>query len=74
MPVIGYLPSGRHVPSNPFAVAFREGLRETGYIEGQNVAFEFRPGRASVVVGYRHQSAFEVAPQLDLDLVSRRSM
>jgi putative ABC transport system substrate-binding protein len=42
VPVIGFL----HVASaNPFAhlvAAFRQGLNETGYSEGQNVAIEFR--------------------------------
>src|SRR5262249_6432247 len=42
MPVIGFLNS---LP--PYAVAerlraFRQGLKETGYVEGQNVAIEYR--------------------------------
>jgi putative ABC transport system substrate-binding protein len=41
-PVIGYLASKASGPSAPFAAAFREGLTETGYIEGQNVAIDYR--------------------------------
>jgi putative ABC transport system substrate-binding protein len=42
MPVIGYLNSGSPGPSAPFVAAFRQGLSETGYVEGQNVAIEDR--------------------------------
>jgi hypothetical protein len=42
MPVIGYL-SGSSAGSNaPFVAAFHQGLRETGYVEGQNVSIEYR--------------------------------
>ena len=40
MPVIGYLGAGSPGPSAPFAAAFRQGLRELGYVEGQSVAIE----------------------------------
>jgi len=40
MPVVGFL-SGVPVPVH-LVEAFRRGLSEIGYIEGQNVAFEHR--------------------------------
>jgi putative ABC transport system substrate-binding protein len=42
MPVIGYLYSGAPESSAQRVAAFRKGLNETGYIEGENVAIEFR--------------------------------
>src|SRR5437763_15924123 len=42
MPVIGYLSSGLTNPNSPFVAAFRQGLSETGYVEGQSVAIEYR--------------------------------
>jgi putative ABC transport system substrate-binding protein len=42
MPVIGYLSGGRRAWSTPSVTGFRQGLGETGYIEGQNVAIEYR--------------------------------
>jgi putative ABC transport system substrate-binding protein len=42
MPVIGYLGGGSSRPSDAGLVAFRQGLKETGHVEGQNVAIEFR--------------------------------
>jgi putative tryptophan/tyrosine transport system substrate-binding protein len=42
LPVIGFLHGGSPEPNvNPVA-AFRKGLAEAGYVEGQNVAIEFR--------------------------------
>ena len=48
MPVIGFLD-----PRSPDAIAdrlraFRQGLKETGYVEGENVAIEYRLGRGSI--------------------------
>ena len=37
MPVIGFLPSRPH-----FMTAFRQGLKEVGFVEGQDVAIEYR--------------------------------
>ena len=42
MPVIGYLHPGSPGPFAPFTAAFRQGLSETGYVESQNVAIEYR--------------------------------
>jgi len=40
MPVVGYLEGGSPEPSR--VVAFHKGLSETGYVEGRNVAIEYR--------------------------------
>jgi len=37
MPVVGFLPSRPH-----FMTAFRQGLKEAGFVEGQDVAIEYR--------------------------------
>ncbi len=42
MPVIGYLNSRSRETDTPFLAAFHRGLNETGYVEGQNVAIEYR--------------------------------
>jgi putative ABC transport system substrate-binding protein len=42
MPVIGFLRSASLNNATPLVGAFRQGLKETGYIEGQNVTVEFR--------------------------------
>ena len=65
MPVIGFLGStspgpATPYPATPYMAAFRQGLSETGYIEGQNVTIEYRwpegqydrlPALAADVVG-----------------------
>ena len=62
MPVIGYLASGSPGPSAPNVAAFRQGLSETGWVEGQNVAIEYRwaegrydrlPALAADLVGHK---------------------
>jgi putative ABC transport system substrate-binding protein len=42
MPVIGFLRSASLDNATPLVSAFRQGLREAGYVEGQNIAIEFR--------------------------------
>jgi putative tryptophan/tyrosine transport system substrate-binding protein len=42
MPVIGFLSSGSPGPYQHLVTGFHQGLKETGYVEGQNVAIEYR--------------------------------
>jgi putative ABC transport system substrate-binding protein len=60
MPVIGFLHSGSPGTTAYQVAAFNQGLNETGYVEGQNVAIEYRwadghydrlPALASDLVG-----------------------
>ena len=69
VPVIGYLGAETPVAFASRLRAFRQGLAEAGYAEGQNVAIEFRwakgqhsslPALAAELVG--HQVAVIVAP------------
>jgi putative ABC transport system substrate-binding protein len=64
MPLVGVLGATSLV--NRFAVAalaaFRQGLEETGYVEGRNVAFEYRWA----------EDRYERLPALAADLVRRR--
>ena len=46
MLVVGWLASGSPNPNSPSLAAFRQGLSETGCVEGQNVAMEYRDASA----------------------------
>src|SRR5262249_27002772 len=62
MPVIGYLYAGSTDEMTPRVEAFRKGLAETGYVEGKNVAIEYRWAL----------NEGERLPELASDLVRRR--
>ena len=62
MPVIGYLTTRGATDDLQLVAAFRQGLKETGFVEGQDVAIEYRwadgqydrlPGLAADLVGRR---------------------
>ena len=61
MPVIGYLGSSS-LRSMGGLVAFRQGLREAGYVEGRDVAIEFRFA----------EGQYDRLPSLAADLVRRQ--
>src|ERR1700682_867051 len=46
LPVVGFLGAGSPGPYAPLAAAFLQGLKESGYVEGQNVAIEYRWGES----------------------------
>jgi putative ABC transport system substrate-binding protein len=47
-PVIGFLRSASFDNTTTLSAAFRKGLKETGFVEGQNVAFEFRSAEGHI--------------------------
>ena len=62
MPVVGYLSSTSPGSNAPWVEAFRQGLQENGYVEGQNVAIEYRWAEG------RHDRL----PALAVDLLGRK--
>jgi len=62
VPVIGFLGSSAPVDRARYLTAFRQGLREAGYVEGQNVAIEYRWA----------QDQADRVPDLAADLVRRQ--
>ena len=44
MPVVGFLRSASLADATHLVTAFRQGLKEAGFVEGQNVAIEYRSG------------------------------
>jgi putative ABC transport system substrate-binding protein len=61
-PVIGYLGIGAPGPSAPAVAGVRQGLSETGYVEGQNLTIEYRWA----------EGRFDWLPALAADLVGRK--
>jgi putative ABC transport system substrate-binding protein len=63
MPVIGYLSAqSTDLDYRNFTVPFLRGLKETGYVEGQNVAVEYRWA----------ENQYDRLPGLAADLIRRR--
>ena len=62
MPVIGFLHGASPGFFAPYVTAFRQGLSETGYVEGRNVAIEFRWA----------EGHYDRLPALAADLVARK--
>jgi putative tryptophan/tyrosine transport system substrate-binding protein len=62
MPVVGYLNATSPEEGGPRAAAFRRGLQESGYVEGQNVAIEYRWAEGKI----------ERLPAMAADLVQRQ--
>jgi putative tryptophan/tyrosine transport system substrate-binding protein len=62
MPVVGFLGSSSLAERRPLLVAFRQALTEARYIEGQNVAIEYRWA----------EGQYDRLPALAADLVRRQ--
>ncbi len=62
MPLIGYLGVGLPQLQHPFVVAFREGLKEAGFVDGENLIIEYRWA----------EEHYDRLPALAADLVRRK--
>jgi putative ABC transport system substrate-binding protein len=47
-PVIGFLSFASLAPLEYFVAGFRQGLKETGFVEGQNIAVEYRSAEGQI--------------------------
>jgi putative ABC transport system substrate-binding protein len=62
LPVVGFIRDGSADANTRYAMAFRKGLNETGYVEGQNVTVEY----------HWLEGQYDRLPALMADLVSRQ--
>jgi putative ABC transport system substrate-binding protein len=62
LPVVGFLNSASPEGYAPMVTAFSQGLKQTGYVEGQNVAMEFRWA----------EGHYDLLPELAAELVRRQ--
>ena len=62
VPVIGFLMSGASGSTAHMRAAFQRGLNQTGYVEGQNVAIEYRYA----------ENRYDRLPELAADLIRRQ--
>ena len=62
IPVVGYISGGAADADARFAAAFRKGLNETGYVDGQNVTVEY----------HWLEGRYDSVPALVADLVRRQ--
>jgi putative ABC transport system substrate-binding protein len=66
VPRIGYLSSGNPTSESARSEAIRKALRDLGYIEGQNIAIEFRYGHGKL--DQATERVFELA-RLNVDII-----
>ena len=63
MPVVAFLNSSSPDGYVPMVAAFRQGLKEAGYLEGQNVAVEYRWA----------EGKYDQVPEIALELIGRQA-